>query len=82
MASTQGVLARRVQFLSILHNPNYRTYYIGLVTSVTGHQMLIATQAWLVYEITGSPLTLGLVGGLQAIPTIALSLLPEPWPTD
>ncbi len=74
MASTQGVLARRFQFLTVLHNPNYRTYYIGLLTSVTGHQMLIATQAWLVYEITGSPLTLGLVGGFQAIPTIALSL--------
>jgi MFS transporter, DHA1 family, staphyloferrin A biosynthesis exporter len=68
-------LARRVEFLSILENRNFRVYAIGLVSSVMGQQMLIATQAWLVYYLTGSPAALGLVGAVHAIPGLAVTLI-------
>ena len=74
MATTLDVLARRLQFLAVLRNRKYRVYYSGLLTSVAGYQMMTATQAWLVYRLTGSVFTLGLVGGLQAVPGFALTL--------
>ena len=74
MAWALDILSRCTQFLTVLGNRNYRTYWLGHLTSVAGHQMMIATQAWLVYRLTGSPLVLGLVGGAQAIPGIGLNL--------
>lgn len=68
-------LAKRVEFLSILGNRDFRVYSIGLVSSVLGQQMLIATQAWLVYYLTGSPAALGLVGAVHAIPGLAVTLI-------
>ena len=67
-------LARRTEFLTVLRNRGYRIYYAGMLASVTGHQMHIATQAWLVYYLTGSAAALGLVAGVQAIPGLALLL--------
>ena len=75
MTTARGVLARRVEFLSVLRTRDFRTYYIGHLSSVGGHQMMIATLGWLVFRLTGSPLALGLVGGAQAVPGIALNLL-------
>ena len=68
-------IARRAEFLSVLRNRDFRVYSVGLVASVLGQQMLIATQAWLVYYLTGSPLALGLVGGVHAVPGIVVTLL-------
>ena len=75
MARVLELLGRRTEFLSVLRSPDYRTYYVGHVASVAGHQIMIAVQAWLVYRLTGSPLALGLVGGVQAIPGIVLNLV-------
>ena len=68
-------LAKRVEFLTVLANRDFRIYSIGLVSSVLGQQMLIATQAWLVYYLTGSPAALGLVGGVHAVPGLAVTLV-------
>ncbi len=67
-------LARRTEFLTVLRNRNYRFYYAGMLSSVTGQQMYHATQLWLVYYLTGSPATLGWVAGVQAIPGLVLML--------
>ena len=64
----------RFEFLSVLSQRNYLKYWIGLVSSVTSHQALITAQGWLVYEITGEELALGLVAATQAIPAIAFNL--------
>ena len=69
------VLAKRAGFLSVLRHRDFRIYSAGLVGSVLGQQMLVATQAWLVYYLTGSPVALGLVGGVHAVPGIVVALV-------
>lgn len=68
-------LTARIAFLSVLTNRDFRFYSVGLVGAVLGQQMLTATQAWLVYYITGSPAAIGLVGAAHAIPGMILSLV-------
>lgn len=70
-----GALAKRTEFLTVLGNREFRIYSIGLVASVLGQQMLIATQAWLVYFLTSSPATLGIVAGVHAIPGLVVTLI-------
>jgi MFS family permease len=73
MVRVPRALPQRMQFLSVLRGRNYRNYYFGHLISVGGHQMIIATQSWLIYHLTGSPLALGLVSGAQAAPSIILN---------
>ena len=53
---------------------DYRIFWFGQVVSVMGFQMLIVTIAWLMYDITGSSVQLGLVGLSMAVPAIVLNL--------
>jgi len=73
MQST-ATLPRRVQVFSALRHRNYRLFWFGQLVSVTGFQMLIVAQGWLVYDLTGSKLQLGLTGLFAAVPAIALTL--------
>ena len=57
-----------------LRYPAYRAYWLGLLASVSGFQMFRVCQGWLIYEITGSPWSLGLVGAANAIPAIFFNL--------
>ena len=57
-----------------LHYPQYRAYWLGMLASVSGFQMFRVTQAWLVYEITGSPLYLGYAAAAAALPGIIFNL--------
>lgn len=68
-------LARRVEFLSVLRNRDYRIYYFGMLSGVTGHQALVAAKGWLVYDLVGVPAALGFVAGAQAIPGLVVNLL-------
>ena len=52
----------------------YRAYWFGLLASVSGFQMFRVGQGWLIYEITGNPWSLGLVGAANAIPGIFFNL--------
>ena len=45
-----------------------------MLASVIGYQVLMFGQLWLMYQITGSPLSLGYVGLANAIPGIILNL--------
>jgi MFS family permease len=45
-----------------------------MLVSVTGYQIQQITLLWLVYDLTASPLYLGLVGGVHGIATIAFLL--------
>lgn len=54
---------------------DFRLFWFGQVTAVTGLQMFMVTQAWLIYDLTGSPLQLGLVGLARAAPAVVLGLV-------
>lgn len=53
---------------------NYRLYWIGLLVAIIGFQVLTFTQLWLVYELTNSTVYTGLVGGVNGVTNIVLSL--------
>ena len=69
----KGIMSK-VQVFSALRHRNYRLFWFGQLVSVTGFQMLMVTQAWLVYDLTGSKLFLGLTGLAAAGPAITLTL--------
>lgn len=62
----QGFRALRVR--------NYRLFWIGQLISLTGSWMQTTAQSWLVLQLTGSALALGLVTTLQFLPIMLLSL--------
>jgi MFS family permease len=57
-----------------LHYPAYRAFWLGLLASVGGFQMLRFGQFWLIYQLTGSPLALGYTGLANGVPAICLNL--------
>ncbi|HEU5199038.1 MAG TPA: MFS transporter, partial [Ktedonobacterales bacterium] len=54
---------------------DYRLLWSGQLISTAGSQMRIVAVAWQVYLLSGSALELGLLGLLQAIPTMIFSLM-------
>lgn len=62
-------------FGALQRNPNFRLYWTGALLSNIGTWMQTLAQSWLVYQLTGSALLLGLVSFVQAIPSLFLSLL-------
>lgn len=54
---------------------NFRYYFAGLIVSVSGTWMQTTAQAWLVLQLTDSPLALASVASLQALPILLLSLV-------
>ncbi len=57
-----------------LRHRNYRLFFFGQMISQIGTWMQTTAQAWLVLELTHSALLLGLVGVLQYLPIMLLSL--------
>jgi MFS family permease len=57
-----------------LRYPAYRAFWLGLLASVSGFQMLRFGQYWLIYQLTGSPLALGYTGLAYGLPAICLNL--------
>jgi MFS family permease len=60
-------------FLALRHR-NYRLFYSGQLISLIGTWMQTTGQAWLVLELTHSAWWLGMVGALQFLPVLLLSL--------
>ena len=54
--------------------PSYRAFWLGSVASISGFQILRFGQFWLIYEITGSALSLGYIGLANGLPPILLNL--------
>jgi MFS family permease len=61
--------------LRALRHRNYQLFFGGQLISLIGTWMQSVAQSWLVYRITGSPVTLGLVGFASQIPVFLLSPL-------
>ena len=58
-------LARTFASLSV---PNYRRYFSGLVVSITGNWMQNVAEMWLVVQLTGNGVSVGLTAALQFVP--------------
>lgn len=56
-------------------NKNFRSYWSGQVISQIGTWMQIVAQSWVVYDLTDSPLMLGLVNFAALLPVLPISLL-------
>lgn len=60
-------------FIPLRHS-SFRYYWIGMWISLIGTWMQSVAQPWLAYSITHSAFLLGLVGALQYLPMLILSL--------
>jgi len=59
----------------VLRNRNYALLFWGQLISSTGTQMQVVAVAWQVLLLTHSPIALGLIGLVQAIPRLVFSLV-------
>ncbi|HET8759235.1 MAG TPA: MFS transporter [Solirubrobacteraceae bacterium] len=55
--------------------PNYRRYFSGQVVSITGNWMQTVAEMWLMVQLTGNGLSVGVTAALQFLPM----LLFAPW---
>ena len=62
-----GPVSRAAMLASLQHR-NYRIFFFGQIISLTGTWMQMVAEAWLIYEITRSPLALGVMRFLHTIP--------------
>lgn len=67
-------MPRRVQPWHILGQKNFGLYWNSLLVSAIGDQIANVTIAWQIYEITHSPLQLGLTGLFRGLPILIFSL--------
>lgn len=66
---------RRFPLLTALVHRDFRLYWSGHAFAVAGQQMAIVTQMWLIFDLTGSALQLGLLGLARAVPGIIMNLV-------
>lgn len=59
---------------SSLQHPNFRLWFSGQIVSLIGTWMQATAQGYLVYELTESPIMLGIVGFANGIPVWLFSL--------
>ena len=59
---------------SALQHYNYRLFWIGQTISLVGTWMQTVAQAWLVLQLTGSAVDLGIVSALQQLPVLFIGI--------
>src|SRR3954451_11724765 len=67
MASTRASAPR---YFRALQHANFRRYAGAGLVSVTGTWMQVVAQNWLVLELTGRTTAVGVMGALQALPSV------------
>ena len=75
MQSTAVERTSRLRVFTALRRPGFRRFWIGMVASVMGFQIMLVAQGWLVFDLTGSELYLGYVGLAAGLPAILLNLV-------
>ena len=75
MEPARGPLGRvlRLRTFAALHHREFRLLWSGQAAAAMATWMDQVVRGWLMYELTSSPLQLGLVQGVQAIPILLLS---------
>lgn len=61
--------------LAALRHYDFRLFWFGQLISLVGTWMQVVGQGWLVLQLTNSPLFLGLVSSMAALPVLVLSPL-------
>jgi MFS family permease len=67
-----GAALWRETFAALQHR-NFRLFFIGQLVSLTGTWMQNTAQSWLVYQLTGSKLLLGVVAAVGSAPMLLFS---------
>src|SRR5215510_15937657 len=62
------------RFSSPLRHRDFRVFWVGLLLSSMGSQFTQVAMAWQIYELTNSPLQIGLIGLVRALPQVAMLL--------
>lgn len=57
---------------ALLHHHSFRLFWLASVASTIALQMQIVAVGWQIYQLTHSPLDLGLVGLVQFVPSLLL----------
>jgi MFS family permease len=73
VSAEQRRTGRSKAFMALQHR-NFRLFWIGQLISLIGTWMDSTGQSWLVLHLTGNALALGLVGALQFLPILLLTL--------
>src|SRR5688572_8223160 len=60
--------------LAPLRHRDYRVFWLGLLLSSIGSQFTNVAIAWQIYEMTNSPLQLGLIGLARGVPQVVMLL--------
>jgi MFS family permease len=63
----------RLPFAALRHR-DFRVFWVGIVLSGFGSNFTQIAMSWQIYEMTGSPLQLGLLGLVRAVPSMVLLL--------
>ncbi len=58
-----------------LGSPRYLRYWLASFASVGATQLITLGQGWLVFELSGSAISLGMLGAAAALPNILMTLL-------
>ena len=61
--------------------PNYRRYFVGQVISVSGNWMQLVAQMWLIVQLTGSGVAVGLTAACSSRPSSCSAPGVASWPT-
>jgi MFS family permease len=75
LSTDQPPAAPKHDPLAALRQPAFAFYSGSRIFSSLGQQLLQAVMAWQVYDLTGSALSLGILGLLRFIPALTLSLV-------
>src|SRR5262249_58997410 len=59
----------------LIDQRSFALFWLARLASTMGYQMLALTIGWQIYEITNSAFDLGLVGLIQFVPAVVLTLL-------
>ena len=74
LGETYVTAALRRSFSS-LEIPNYRRYFAGQIVSLSGNWMQMVAEMWLILELTGSGVAVGVTAALQFLPILVLRRL-------
>ena len=72
--SARSLRARLGTTFRSLEHRNFRLYWTGQLVSLVGTWMQSVAQGWLMHRLTSSALMLGLLGFMQFLPVLLLSL--------
>src|SRR5271163_2565933 len=69
------LLATAKSTAPLFHHRPFRLLFTTRTAANTANQMQAVAVGWLIYDLTGSALALGLIGLVQFLPPLSLSLI-------